>query len=373
MRQPIIQLSARRSHAENPGLLLQRFLTADATGANGDPAERHALLAATIQATRAEGLRSLYRQAFDQWTRSFPDDPLNPFVDLRTTGRLIVGLGSESVLETGIRLHSTYGLPVIPGSGFKGLAAHYSDHVWGQRHLADDAKGENKAFRREGPDDEHQFHKLLFGTTADGGVIAFHDAWILPECLGNSGLELDVMTPHHPRWQTNAAAPTDFDSPIPVAFLSVCGTFRVRLSWAGPVGHSQSGAWTTLAMSLLKEALAEWGVGGKTSSGYGRLVEKTGPEQDVRQPAPALARRATGTPTRVRIIAERKKGGFDVQEPNRAQGTLTLGSPPTGANPSIGNDVDVQVHVDDPKTPQYKWPAPPTPARNPGKRPHGRT
>ena len=50
---------------------------------------------------------------------------------LSTAGRLIVGLGSENVLETGIRLHHTYGLPIIPGSAFKGLAAHYCHEAWG--------------------------------------------------------------------------------------------------------------------------------------------------------------------------------------------------------------------------------------------------
>ncbi len=36
------------------------------------------------------------------------------------------------------------------------------------------------------------------------------------------------MTPHHPKWLDGSVAPTDFDSPTPVPFLSVTGTFRVR-------------------------------------------------------------------------------------------------------------------------------------------------
>ncbi|MBN9121503.1 MAG: hypothetical protein J0I06_20530 [Planctomycetes bacterium] len=53
----------------------------------------------------------------------------------------------------------------------------------------------------------------------------------------------------------------------------------------------------------------------------------------------------------------RPKGGFDVQETGRAQGTLTLGAPPPGTVAEIGAEVDVLVHVDDPARPQYKWPA----------------
>ena len=36
--------------------------------------------------------------------------------DLCVGGRLIVGLGGDNVLETGITLHHTYGVPIIPGS-----------------------------------------------------------------------------------------------------------------------------------------------------------------------------------------------------------------------------------------------------------------
>ena len=121
-----------------------------------------------------------------------------------------------------------------------------------------------------------------------------------------------------------------------------------------------------IARDLLKEALREWGVGGKTSSGYGRLVE---PQQTAKagagpqtasatapRPTPVPAKRNSGAPTRVKIVAMRPKGGFDVQETGRPQGTLTLGTPPPGAATEIGAEVDVLVHVDDPARPQYKWP-----------------
>src|SRR6266478_3484885 len=47
-------------------------------------------------------------------------------------GRMIVGLGSESVLETSISLHRTYGVPYIPGSALKGSAANYAHHRLGE-------------------------------------------------------------------------------------------------------------------------------------------------------------------------------------------------------------------------------------------------
>src|SRR5437763_2983413 len=173
MRQPIILLASRSPHGQHPALILQRYLARAVTGISGDPAERRALLDAAIRAGQSESLRAIYADAYNRWNDSFPGDNLNPAVELSTVGRLIVGLGSENVLETGIRLHHTYGLPVIPGSALKGLAAHYCNEVWGQRTLGDAAPDASQRFRRAGGD----YHRLLFGTTDDGGCVTFHDAW----------------------------------------------------------------------------------------------------------------------------------------------------------------------------------------------------
>ncbi|MGH8012910.1 MAG: type III-B CRISPR module RAMP protein Cmr6 [Candidatus Binataceae bacterium] len=249
-------------------------------------------------------------------------------------GRLIVGLGSENVLEAGLRLHHTYGVPIIPGSALKGLASHYCHEIWGQRHDAT-ASEDNQRFRCDG-----KHHKLLFGTTEDGGVITFHDAWIVPQSLSDT-LHLDVMTPHHKKWQLNQAPPTDFDSPTPVTFLSVAGTFELRLSWSGPtdVSSDQAGAWTALAMRLLLEALAEWGVGGKTSSGYGRLnVESLegGSQRSSVVQAKLVAPPKPGEMVEVQLLEERtKKGGWRAtHEPSGWSGPIENTSDvPTDKNP----------------------------------------
>jgi CRISPR-associated protein Cmr6 len=63
--------------------------------------------------------------------------------------------------------------------------------------------------------------------------------------------------------------PTDFDDPNPVTFLSVHGTFCVAVSCdvPGTVGDE----WASRVFGMLSDALKEWGIGGKTNSGYGRL------------------------------------------------------------------------------------------------------
>lgn len=292
MRTPIIALKSRRENrGQHPGLLLQRYLCENATGDGGKPEEKRAILLAAINAAANEEVRALYRTAFERWSVSLPADSTP--VDLQTVGRLIVGLGSENVLETGIRLHHTYGMPIIPGSALKGLAAHYCDQGWGERNSTDPSedalafRGSRQEDRKNNRPAEHQgkYHQLLFGTTDDSGCITFHDAWFVPDSE-REPLKLDVMTPHHPKWLDGSVAPTDFDSPTPVPFLSVAGSFRVAVTWHGPE-HAESKKWTELALALLKQALAEWGVGGKTTSGYGRLVS---PDDAITLGSPGIER-----------------------------------------------------------------------------------
>ena len=55
-----------------PGLLLKRYLCENATGEDGNPEEKRAILQAAINATVNEEVRALYRIAFDRWSASLP-------------------------------------------------------------------------------------------------------------------------------------------------------------------------------------------------------------------------------------------------------------------------------------------------------------
>lgn len=353
MRQAIIELADRRGSGDHPGLILQKYLTKQA-----DPKEKRALFDAALNAARNESLRALYSEVFARWTRSVPQGKGHHAEQLATTGRLVVGIGSESVLETGLRLHHTYGLPIIPGSALKGLASHYCHDVWGQSH-AETPPEENRLFRRGS-----SHHSLLFGTTDDGGVITFHDALITPESLKDGALRLDVMTPHHPQWQHNEVPPTDFDSPIPVSFLSVSGTFEISVSWAGPVAtpSDQSEAWTALSMKLLREALAEWGVGGKTSSGYGRLVSPD--SSQIRSQQATLRAKQVALPTPgelvdARLLEERtKKGGWKaMHEPSGLRGAIqNSGDVPAAKN--VGETLRLIVAIANEREIAFRYPIP---------------
>jgi CRISPR-associated protein Cmr6 len=91
------------------------------------------------------------------------------------------------------------------------------------------------------------------------------DAWWVPE-TGHSGLAVDVITPHHADYYTGSgqAPPTDFDSPVPNHFLTITGEFAFVL-----MAPNQS--WRGFLEKLLRQVLEERGLGGKRSSGYGRM------------------------------------------------------------------------------------------------------
>jgi CRISPR-associated protein Cmr6 len=197
----------------------------------------------------------IYEMAYRRWAGELSADARTVAESMAAPWRIVIGLGNENILEAGITLHRTYGTPLIPGSALKGLAAHYCAEVWG----AADAEYSPAGAK----------YRALFGAAADAGHITFHDALIAPDALA-SGLVLDAITPHHGDYYGGGAyGPTDFDDPKPVPFLAVKGKFHVAVTCDGEPAEAVK--WAKLTLQLLKQALEEWGVGGKTNSGYGRL------------------------------------------------------------------------------------------------------
>lgn len=354
---------------QHPGLLLQRYLCENATGEGSNPEEKRAILLAAISAAANDEVRALYRTAFERWSACLPADP-EP-VDLQTGGRLIVGLGSENVLETGIRLHHTYGMPILPGSALKGLAAHYCDQVWGaadakfKRTTKDEDEAYRKYLKGVGPKPQDNYHRLLFGTSDDNGCIIFHDGWYVPDSAPRQDgvphpLALDVMTPHHPKWLDGSVAPTDFDSPTPVPFLSVAGKFRIAVTWNGPE-HGEAQRWKELALSLLKQALSEWGIGGKTSSGYGRLVEPAALTSDpLAQPEassqPIDVPNAGDNVEAVLLEEKTKKGGWKaLHEPSGMSGPIQ-NSPDVPGDQNAGDKLPLIVASANKREMAFRYP-----------------
>lgn len=242
------------------GLWLDKYLEeqevkGETTGSGGNPRTRHYQIGVEL------GVPAFYQAYYERWTRT-----LKAFgAKMRTARvktRMVVGLGAESVLETSITLHRTCGVPFIPGSALKGLAASYA-----RKYLGWGTKSEE--------------YTTLFGDTDSAGYVTFFDAMYVPGTAPHDRpLALDVMTVHHPEYyQGKDAPPADWDNPNPVSFVTAQGEYLLAL--AGPQD------WVDVAFYLLKMALAHEGVGAKTAIGYGRLVLSDPPpepyEQEVQQ------------------------------------------------------------------------------------------
>lgn len=298
MRDALQDLSGKLNECHHPGLLMDCFFP----GQGDESGEAKATHFQTmIKSSTNDGAQKFYKDYFDRWKKNRPARSLT--TDLKTAGHIVLGLGRASVMEVGIHLHHSLGFPYLPGSSLKGACAHYCARVWGAKD--DRFKSEQKEGQAEKTSGE--FHKFLFGDTTQAGAIAFEDAWWVPAGKA-SPFHREVMTPHHKDWQDGGKAPpTDFDSPVPVSFLSFSGTFHFRVIWQGPEPENELEKaalekWLNLALDLLKETLAESGVGGKTSSGFGRLKTPAGQPAGTASAAHSLKTPNQGHLRKLRIV-----------------------------------------------------------------------
>ena len=197
-----------------------------------------------------------FQLRLEQELKTLP--PTTLLAEATCQGRMAVGLGGETVLETAITLHHTWGVPFIPGSALKGLTA----------------RAARQKLESPWPPDSLEY-RLLFGELENAGHVTFHDALWKPfrngAPLPNLPLMQDVMTVHHPDYYGWAGSdepppPADWDDPTPVPFVTAHGTYLLALT--GPPG------WVEVAFNILKGALEHDGIGAKTAAGYGRMTVK---------------------------------------------------------------------------------------------------
>ncbi len=307
----VLEPVQRQLPAEHLGLAYDMWApTAPGTGKVPDKARR-LWLNGVSQVRVPEG----YRESYARWKGTLVKHGASA-LEITLASRMLIGHGNASPTEVGLTLHHAWGVPVIPGSSLKGLAANYVDACYGPAEelttnprLVTEADGADRARfagvswdRRRIAHGPGEAYAQLFGAPAAEddldvglgagerqGLIAFHDAWLVPPDGDGARLPVaaDVITVHQKSYYDSKGTtfPNDYDDPNPVSFLSVKPGARFLVALDGPAG------WVEMARMLLIEALAHWGVGAKTSSGYGRIVPPT-PTAGPGEPATNIGQQA---------------------------------------------------------------------------------
>lgn len=249
-----------------------------------------------------------YHRHFARWKKGFGGDAHVEWVELQS--RMLLGHGNPSGSEVGLTVHHTWGVPIIPGSALKGLLAHRMDILYGphaelpgpddeERARWSGAHWDGTAIAR-GPG---QHHRALFGAPdarddgarrslgheagATAGLVTFHDALYVPGSVkGDRPFARDVLTVHQKSYYDSKGEdwPNDWESPNPVGFISIRPGAGFLLVLTGRCGAAD---WAGLAMQELLQALSAWGIGGKTSLGYGRLSKAQAATAEAVQPTQA--------------------------------------------------------------------------------------
>ena len=196
--------------------------------------------------------------------------------------RMVIGLGSESVLETDITLHHLYGIPFIPASALKGLTRAYVTEEY-KEYYVPEGKPEEQRKASKKIDDDHSEIKRIFGTQKEAGTVIFFDA--MPR-NGITNFVLDIMNPHYPEYYAGNKPPTSDQNPVPVTFLTVTNTTFTFALAPRDANKKQHVKDMDQVKTWLQEALQKYGVGGKTSAGYG-YFKKEMPSAEPPQPEKA--------------------------------------------------------------------------------------
>ncbi len=181
--------------------------------------------------------------------------------ELTTQTRLVVGLGSGSVLETSIKLHHIYGIPYIPASAIKGVLRAY--RIW---KLADWNEERFKEIERRvdenkpSSEEEDKITKI-FGNQQQKGNLIFLDAYP----ISFEGFDIDIMNPHFPDYYDKDKPPADWQNPNPITFLTIPEGTTFEFFFKNSEIYDRN------LESDLKEAFKYIGIGAKTALGYGIL------------------------------------------------------------------------------------------------------
>lgn len=179
-------------------------------------------------------------------------------IRLKTKSRLVVGLGTSSVLEVSMRLHHVYGVPYIPSSAIKGILRAYN--ILKLVNFDIEAyKRMEQNIEKGNFDNKHQ-EKVgeMFGYKDRKGKLIILDA-IPVRC---PTIEKDIINVHYKDYYQNKKPPTDDQNPIPISFLTISANTEFYFYFKNPE------IYENLKEDLIN-ATYYMGLGAKSSIGYG--------------------------------------------------------------------------------------------------------
>ena len=160
--------------------------------------------------------------------------------------RVIIGKGTNDLLELGITLHPVFGFPIVPATALKGVSRAYA------RWVVEAPAEEMDRLLGKVEEQGASRGDLLFleGAPADPPVI-----------------ERDVINPAFGAYYRDSRTPpASYLSPSPIFFLALGARSRYRFGVASLSGDREA---AERGVHWLQGALTELGVGAKSAAGYG--------------------------------------------------------------------------------------------------------
>jgi len=221
-------------------------------------------------------LKSLHER-IEHWIKNMGNN-FEKF-EATTSWRLVIGLGASHPQETSMTLHHIYGIPYIPGNAIKGVTRHWavlkfaeemskSENIKFEKAIEEVSKALENGEKMDLKVEDLEFNQLIeiFGTQKQQGKVIFFDAYP----VGEMKLKIDIMNPHYPKYYSEEHPPTDWQSPVPIKFLTVENT-KFAFYLASKIKDDREKKLLDRARELLLEALKNYGIGAKTSLGYGHF------------------------------------------------------------------------------------------------------
>jgi CRISPR-associated protein Cmr6 len=160
--------------------------------------------------------------------------------------RVIVGLGTNDILEGGITLHPVFGFPVVPATALKGVSRSYARWVL------------------ESPDLEID---TLLGKAEEDQKLRGDLLFLEANPIDPPVVERDVINPIFGAYYRDSnTAPGSYLSPSPLFFLALGSRSRYRFGVASLSGDRSA---AEQGVRWLQGALTELGNGAKSAAGYG--------------------------------------------------------------------------------------------------------